>query len=186
MKKLFLIASLLTAISCSHHNQSVRFNVVLDEAKANIGHGIALDIKVIDGRSNKENIGVKKFGEEKFTIASDQNLASFVQKEITQNLIEKGFKIGKEISVEIHIEKFLYQAKRKFFIGKSKSEAAIIIVIKNNKTGTKFTNNYSVSLTGKHFIAPLESTDSEIINSTLQDILQDILTDQDFIKALTS
>ena len=78
MKKLFLIASLLTAISCTHQNQKVTFDLSFKGESSNIGRGIGIDVAVFDDRTDKEFLGRKRFGDEKIVITSDQHLNKIV------------------------------------------------------------------------------------------------------------
>jgi uncharacterized lipoprotein YajG len=77
-----------------------------------------------------------------------------------------------------------YKAKRQFFIGTSKANASFKVIVKNSKTGSKFTKNFDLSLKNKHFIAPLESTDAATINALLQEIIENILNDESLLKKL--
>ena len=97
--------------------------------------------------------------DQKIKIGSDENLAEFLQKKITENLLRKGFSIGFGKTLEIHIASLEYTAKRKFFIGESAGKIAVTAVVTNNKNQSTLTKNFSSSLDSKHFIAPLESTE---------------------------
>jgi uncharacterized lipoprotein YajG len=185
MKKILIIFSLLLTVSCSHANQTAKLNLSFDSKKSDIGNGRKVRILVIDDRSNKEIIGSKEFGDEKIEIKLDQNLAEFLQKKITENLMEKGFKIGDEKIVEIHLKKMKYKAEREFVIGKSKASGEISLIIKNSKTKAEFSKDYNLSMKKKHFIVPLESTDAKIINSLLEEMVEDILDDKKFLENLT-
>ena len=83
MKNLLIFATFLTLISCSHHDQKIKFDLNLNEQKSNIGKGAGIDLVIIDERS-EDILGVKEFcAEEKIKISSDENLAEFLQKKIT-------------------------------------------------------------------------------------------------------
>ncbi|MDX2082362.1 MAG: YajG family lipoprotein [Rickettsiales bacterium] len=184
MKKLLLFFALISAVSCSHENQKINFDLNLDNQKSNIGNGTKLDLQVFDDRLDK-TIGIKEFSsKEKITITSDDNLAIMLRRKINQSLISKGFDEGLDKIVEIHIKKLEYKAKRKFFIGSSKGEALITVIIKKPENSLTFTKNFSLYLDNKHFIAPLESTDRDIINNLLQEITQDILNSDELLKIL--
>ena len=186
MKKLLLVTSLLAVISCSHKNQQVRLDVFLEEKKSNFGNSVALDVAVLDDRMNKEIIGRKTFGDEKINISSEQNLVHYLQKLVNDSLAQKGFTKGKDKIVELRIESLHYEARRRFFIGTSKAEGSFRVTVSNVKTGEKFTKNFNLALKNKHFIAPLEATDSETINNLLQELIQDVLSDEALLKNLAS
>lgn len=186
MKKFLLVAAFLAAISCSHQNQKVKLSLSFEEAKPNAKNSAAVEVSVFDDRPNKEIIGKKRFGDEKITISPEQNLVSFLQKELSENLAKKGFKKGQDRSIEIRIETLKYKAKRHFFIGTSTAEGRIKVIVKNSKTGEKFTKNFTLSLANKHFIAPLQSTDAKTINALLQELLEGILSDEGFLKNLSN
>lgn len=184
MKNLLIFATFLTLISCSHHDQKIKFDLNLNEQKSNIGKGAGIDLVMIDDRSG-DLIGVKEFGaEEKIKISSEENLAEFLQKKITKNLLQKGFSIGFGKTLEIHITNLEYTAKRKFFIGESVGKIAITTVVTNNRSQSILTKNFSSVLDSKHFIAPLESTDAAIINNLLGEIINNILEDAELLKKL--
>lgn len=184
MKNLLIFTAFLTLISCSHHDQKIKFDLNLNEQKSNIGKGAGIDLVMIDDRSD-DLIGVKEFGaEEKIKISSDENLAEFLQKKITKNLLQKGFSIGFGKTLEIHITNLKYTAKRKFFIGESVGKIAITAVVTNNKNQLTLTKNFSSGLDSKHFIVPLESTDAAIINNLLEEIINNILGDAELLKKL--
>jgi uncharacterized lipoprotein YajG len=184
MKKFLLIASLFTAISCTHQNQQVKLGFYFDPAKSNAGNGSAIQLEVFDDRSNKVNLGYKKFGEEKIEITANQNLEEFLRNKISEGLIAKGFKIAKGTIVEIHIETLKYKAARHFPVGQSEAHSTLKVIVRNSASKNEFTKNYKLDVNNKHFIAPLESTDEATINSLLQEITSDIITDDAFLKSL--
>lgn len=184
MKNLFIFAAFLTLVSCAHHDQKIKFDLNLNEQKSNIGKGAGIDLVLIDERSD-DILGVKEFSaEEKIKISSDKNLAEFLQKKISENLQQKGFKIGFSKTLEIHIVNLEYSAKRKFFIGESAGKIAVTAVVTNNKNQSTLTKKFDSSLDSKHFIAPLESTDAASINNLLKEILKNILEDAELLKKL--
>ncbi len=186
MKKL-LIASLFIAASCTHENQNVAFNLRFNHEKSNVGNNAGIDVTVIDDRLNQNIIGSKQFSaDEKVQIISEDNIAALIKAQINAFLEAKGFKRGNAKLVEVHIEKLQYSAKRGFPVGNSEGEASLKVVVTNTKTKTIFTKNFNLSLNNKHFIAPLESTDSATINSLLQDIISDVVNNNELIKNLTS
>lgn len=185
MKKILVFASLLVLFSCSYQTQKVKLDLSFDDKKSNIGNGLGIEVVAFDDRSQKEFVGIKKIGDEEVKIVIEQNLSEILQKEISENLLRKGFKIGKEKLVEIHIESLKYKAKREFFIGTSKASGSIKMVVKNSKNNTKFTKNFDLSTKNKHFIMPLESTDGETINSIVQEIVENILSDEGLLKNLS-
>jgi len=185
MKKIFLIAAVLLASSCTHENQKIRFDISIDREKSDFGNVGAIKVVAFDDRSHKELIGNKTFGDEEIQITSDQDLADLLREKISKNLEQKGFTKGNDRIVEIHVESLQYKAARKFFIGTSEVDSMIKIVVKNTKNGKKFTKNFALSVNGKHFIVPLEETDTAIINTILQDIVLDILSDRAFLNSLS-
>ncbi len=184
MKKLLLATAILLLAACTHENQKMKFDITIDREKSDFDNVGAVSIVAFDERSQKEIIGNKTFGIEKVTISSNDNLAELLRNKISENLAQKGFKKGFDKTVEIHLESVQYKAVRKFFIGTSEADSAIKIIVKNNKTGEKFTKNFALSVKGKHFLAPLESTDQETINTILRDTVLDILNDKSFLKSL--
>lgn len=185
MKKLFLLAAVFFAASCTHENQKMKFDIAIDREKSDFNNVGAIEVVAFDDRSQKEILGNKIFGDEKIQITSDQNLSELLLHKISENLAQKGFQKGRDKIVEIHLESLQYKAMRKFFIGTSEADSTIKIIVKNVKSGEKFTKNFSLSVKGKHFLAPLEATDEEIINEILRDTVLDILSDKSFLKSLS-
>lgn len=186
MKKLLLLASLILAASCTHHNQHVDFDLSFNNTKSNVGNASAIDLIVFDDRSEDRVIGIKEFGDEKVKITTSENIALLLTKKINQNLAAKGFKKGADKLIEIHIEKLHYQAKREFFVGSSQGEAMIKVIVKNAKNKSIFTKRFDLSLRDKHFIAPLESTDAATINGLLKEVVQDVLDNDELLKTLSN
>lgn len=185
MKKLSYIVTLIFLASCTHHNQYVAFKINVDQTYVNLGNGAKINLKVSDDRIANNIVGTKQFSaQEKISILSKDDLAFLLTKKISAALETKGFTKGEDKLVEIHIQKFQYQAKRGFFVGTSEAEAAIQVVVQDNKSKTKFIKNFSLSLSGKHLIVPLKSTDASILNNLLQEITQDILSNPEFLKIL--
>ncbi len=186
MKKFLVITALFILTSCVHQDQKIKFSFDIESKKQNIGHGIGIDLVIIDDRSN-ENIGTKEYSsEEKIKISGGENLAQALQKKISENLLKRGFKNGWDSTLEIHVLKLNYHAKSEFLVGESYAEAAIKAVAVNNRTGSSLTKSFSSSLDGKHFIRPLDSTDSISINKLLQELVETILDDEEVLNKLAS
>lgn len=152
--------------------------------QASIGNNSSISVKVFDDRKNKETLGQKKFGEEKIKIIAEQNLADFLQEKFAAGLALKGFKIGFGPLAEFHVEILEYEAARHFPVGNSEAHAAIKVIVKSDKNSGSFTKNYKLDLRNKHFLAPLESTDEQTINSLLQEISSDIISDNALLTRL--
>lgn len=184
MKKLFLVIAFFLTASCTHQDQKVEIKLFFGEQDSEIGNDSGIEVLVFDDRADKEILGQKEFGDEKINIKFDQDLTQLLQQKISDNLAARGFKIGKEKEFEFHIKTLRYKASRGFPLGKSHAEIAMQIIVKNNKNGEKLTRNFSMALNNKHFIVPLESTDSATINSLLQEAVFDVLNDEMIIKNL--
>ena len=188
MKKTTSIAILATFLtfSCAHQDQNIKFNIAVSNVKSESINSISgLEIVAFDDRSNSSTIGEKSYGDEKIAIASNENLAELLGKEISKNLFELGFKKGGDKIVEIHLEKLEYKAKRKFFIGKSEADIKIKVIVKNTKTKGKFSKNFALSTKRKHFLVPLEKTDSKTINNLIQETVAEIITDKTLLRNLS-
>jgi uncharacterized lipoprotein YajG len=187
MKKITSLAILaLLTFSCTHQDQNIKFNVALSNVKSEpVSSARGLEIVAFDDRSEPSIIGEKSFGDKKIAIASDQNLTELLQEEISKNLFSFGFKKGGDKVVEVHLEKLKYKAKRKFFIGKSEASIKIKVIVRSTKTKDKFSKNFTLSTKGKHFLAPLEKTDSKTINNLIQETVLEIVTDKSLLKNLS-
>ncbi len=184
MKKLLLILPLLVAISCAHENQKVTLNFDLNNQSSTIGGNKGIDVAVFDERGIKPLLGRKKLTNQEIEIKSDVDLAAFLQQKITQNLTRRGFKIGRDKIIEVHIESLSYKAKIGYPIGTSKINALLKVMVQDSKSGAKFTKNYGINWDSKHFVVPLEATDAETINSLLRELVQDVLADDSFLESL--
>lgn len=185
MKKLLSLAALFLAISCSHQDHKISFNLRFDNTASNLGNGSAIDLIVFDDRGDDNVIGTKEFSsDEKIKIISTQNIAMLLTDKINENLTAKGFKKGSGKIVELHIEKLHYIAKSGFPVGTSEGKAAFKVLVKNSKNKSVFTKNFSLDLSNKHFIRPLESTDQATINDLLQEITSDVLSNEELLKNL--
>jgi uncharacterized lipoprotein YajG len=183
MKKIFLISAILMLSSCNHYDQKMKLEIVMPKQKPAVTNSKTFELTVVDQRKDADVLGTKQFGEEKIEITSNQNLALFLQNELSENLLQKGFQFGKNKKVEIAIKSFGYKAERAF-VGKSKVDINLQITVKNNQTGKKFTRNLELSSSRKHFIAPLETTDAKSINAILKEAVQNILSDEAFLQSL--
>jgi uncharacterized lipoprotein YajG len=184
MKKYILpIFVLLFTFSCASQGKKIKLDSAINFKSSTIGANKEIDVVVIDDRQDKENIGVKKFGEEKIYIKSEQNLTNVLKDEILSGLFQNGFKLGKGKLMEVHIESFYYTAKRGI-IGKSKAKSILRIEVKNKKSGEKLIKNFSVISKGNHFVMPLESTDNAKINWLLKEVIADIFKDKNFLENL--
>lgn len=187
MKKLLSILCLSLTFSCSYQNQIVKFDLNFNDEKSNIGNNTAIDLMVFDNRFNDKILGTKELGQdEKISITNHENVALLLTKKISHNLEQKGFKKGVNKTIELHIEKLNYLAKREFFVGSSEGTAEIKVVVKNNKDKSIFTKNFNITVANKHFVVPLASTDSKIINSMLQEIISDILNNAELLNVLAN
>ncbi len=185
LTKYIAILATIFAISCTHQDQNIKFNIAVSNIKSEpIASAGNIEIIAFDDRSKTNFIGHKTFGSEKIQISSDQNLTELLREEISKHLFESGFKKGNDKILEIHLEKLKYGAKRKFFIGKSEASIAIKIIVRSAKTKDSFSKNFTLSTKGKHFLVPLEKTDSEIINKLIQETVLDIVTDKTLLKKL--
>ncbi len=183
MKKLLIILSLLTVISCANKDKKIRFDFSVDTKKSNIGNGAKLDLAVFDDRLENASIGSKEYCDnKKITISTDQNLAELLQKKISDSLLQKGFKQGNDRLIEIHIEHLQYKAECGFILGKSQAEVAIKVSVKDPKSNAKIIKDFELSLSNKHFILPLITTDEKIINDLLETVIKDILDNNILLK----
>lgn len=185
MKKFLLILPLLTMISCVYNDQKIPLNFDLNNQISTIGGYKGVELLVIDNRINRPLIGRKKFSsDEEIEIVPTTDLSAFLQQKITQNLLSRGFQYGKDKMVQIYIESFFYEASRNIMVGNSGINAKFRVVVKDKKSNDEFVKNYEMSLNKKHFVMPLESTDELTINLFLRDMLQEILSDDNFIESL--
>lgn len=187
MKNYHLIAvlSALLAFSCTHQDQNVKLNLNISNIeKISPNPTKSVFVEVVDTRSEPEILGSKTFGDEKIKISTEDNIAKLLNEQISKNLVEKGFKNGREKLVQISIESFNYKAERHFLIGNSSANVVAKVVINDTKNREKFSKKFNLSIKRKHFIAPLEKTDSETINKILRDVALEILDDSAIIERL--
>lgn len=186
MKKILLILSLLTAVSCSYKDRQVKLHFDLATKASQAGNNVGVEVQVFDDRIDSNYVGNKKFGNKSVNITSDKSLIVFLRDKISRNLMLKGFKLGQDKLVEVHIQTFAYKAKRGFPVGNSKSKAVINVMVKDKKTGKTFSKNYVASLRSDHFISSLKYMDEKNINQLLEELVKDILEDDVLIRKITT
>ena len=178
MKKLLIIISLFTLISCTHQDQNIRLDFSFDEKKSNIGNGVGINVAVVDNRSETKFLGSKEFCDaQQISIISEQNLAEIVKKEIDNQLLRKGFRQGDDKLVEIQIQQLKYEAQCGIILGKSKADILVTVTVTTPRVGGKITKNFNISLDNKHFIIPLAGTDAKTINNLIKEVVENILDD---------
>jgi len=178
MKKLLTILALTTLFSCTHQDQKVRLDLSLNVEKSNIGNDVGINLMVFDDRLEKGFIGSKEHCDnQKINITLEQNLAELLKKQMISLLMKKGFRQGSDRIIELHIQELQYKAICSFMIGKSEANILIRVVSIDPKTNRKNTKDFQLSLNGKHFIIPLESSDANAINEIFNEILAKILDD---------
>lgn len=182
MKKLLILSFLFFAISCAHVDQKFKVNLTLGSEKGEVDQAKKIRVLVIDDRKDKEVIGDKKFGSKKIKITNDENLAEVLQSKISETLLAKGFQFGGEKTIEIHLKKLKYRAKRGFLLGDSAANCKILVLVKGNKSEKEFSKNFKLSVKKRHFIAPLESTDNATINALLTEIIDEILSSDEVLE----
>ena len=186
MKKLLILISLLTLISCTNKDKKIRLDFSIHDKKSNIGNEVKIRLAVVDDRLENNFIGTKEYCDNgKINITTQQNLAELLKQKISDNLLQKGFKNGNDKLIEIHIEQLQYKAECGFLLGKSEAEVAIKVTITDVKSGAKITKNFEVSANNKHFILPLASTDEKVVNDILEVVVEDILNNNALLKNLT-
>lgn len=185
MKKILIIISLFTLISCNHQDRKVHLNFSFEQTKSNIGNDIGVHLAVFDDRLVSGFIGVKEFcDDQKISLTSDQNLAELLKKEIDEQLLRKGFKQGDQKLVEIRIENLKYDAKCGLVIGKSQADILVKVSVTDAKTNINAVKNFELSIQSKHFILPLSSTDDNTINRIISEVVKDILDDDILLRSL--
>jgi len=186
MKKLLIIISLFTLISCNHQDEKIHLNFSFKQEKSNIGNNVGTRLTVFDDRLVNDFIGVKEFcDDEKININSGGNLVELLRKEIDEQLLRKGFKQGNEKLIEIHIQNLKYEAKCGIFLGQSKADILVKVLVTNSKSNVTAVKNFALSMQSKHFILPLASTDANTINRLISEVVNDILDDDILLRSLT-
>ncbi|MFT5703857.1 MAG: putative lipoprotein YajG [Rickettsiales bacterium] len=187
MKKILTLLALVgTLSSCVNYNQeNLNLNLSVDSKFNDFGKNQNVDLSVVDGRSNIESIGDKRLGKDLINIKSTQNLTVLIKNKIARDLEQNGFLINDNTdkSLEIKILTLNYSAYREFFIGSSKIEILLkITALNGNKSSYSTTQNFSLSQ--KHFIMPLITTDEKTINKALQESLDGVIANQKLLNFL--
>lgn len=184
MKKVILFLSLLTVMSCSYKDRQVNLGFDLGLKSSKYGKNVGIKVQVFDDRIDSNYVGSKRFGSKTVNITSDESLTVFLRDKISRNLMLKGFSLGKDKLVEVHIQTFAYKAKRGVPVGNSKSKAVVNVVIKDQKTQKEFSKNYVASLTNEYFVSSLAYMDKRNINRLLEELVKDILQDDNLLSHL--
>ena len=183
MKKLLSIIALFVIASCVSNKELVKVDFTIADNKSSIGVGIAVEVEAFDNRKNSHIIGYKKFGETLVEVQNSQRIEKILQEKIALNLLQRGFKFGRENTMKIYLENLKYNAESGF-IGHSKINAHVKVEIQNRKKKKNFSKNYNLSFKRRHFILPTRSADEATINEVLEEITVDILADDEIIKML--
>ena len=184
MKKILLIITLLTSVSCTYYNQKIDLNLNLTQIESNIGNDALVSVFIFDKRSDRKVIGEKIFGQKVITISANQRLNALLREKIRDNLALKGFRSGRTSTLKLYIESLDYKSERGFPVGKSEASATIKVVAHNTESEKTLTKNFNLNLNGNHFISSLKSTDEEIINSLLEEVIQNIMDDESILDIL--
>jgi uncharacterized lipoprotein YajG len=188
--KICVLTALIIGISsCTHLDEKMSFNISLSNAAAKIGDGKKVKVSVEDQRQSPKIVGRKKFGDEKIKITSEQDLAIYLREQIEKGLKDQGFVIAEKKSTDVkpvllQIRSFKYEARSGFLIGKSKFDAEILLVI-DAKNNSRFSKKYFLSSQNKHFLRSSREFDINKINSSLQEIVNDILKDEELLGELS-
>jgi uncharacterized lipoprotein YajG len=177
MKKILTLLALVgTLSSCVNYNQeNLNLNLSVDSKFNDFGKNQNVDLSVGDKRLGKDLINIK----------STQNLTVLIKNKIARDLEQNGFLINDNTdkSLEIKILTLNYSAYREFFIGSSKIEILLkITALNGNKSSYSTTQNFSLSQ--KHFIMPLITTDEKTINKALQESLDGVIANQKLLNFL--
>lgn len=183
MKKLLSLILLFSITSCISNQEIIKIDYMIADNNSTIGEGVSVEVEAFDNRKNSHVIGYKKFGDTLVEIQNSQRVEKILQEKIALNLLQRGFKFGRENTLKIFLESLSYNAKSSF-IGSSRINSTVKIEIVNHNNKKKFSKNYNLSYKRKHFIAPLKSTDQAIVNEVLEELTKDILSDDAIIKFL--
>ena len=196
MKKIIIITTISFLLcSCVSYKQEIlNLNLLTSDQYSNLGNNKSIQIKVIDKRMNKDSLGNKRLGNNVITIKSSQSLTDIIQDKINKDLEQNGFltansnlehnQVNKTLTIEIIT--LNYSAYREFFIGNSKTKILLKIIATDLSQGKQYTTSHNLSVSKKHFIMPLITTDEKTINHILQEALDDIFNNQKLLKFLNN
>ena len=188
---LILISSVLFLTSCASKFVEVRLlksdqdvlaseeNYYEDQDSNSFDNILFNNIEVFDRRNNKESLGIKEYGDEAIEVINNQDLANLIKDKIIQNLQEDNQAIDKNKTLRITLKTLKYNSKRGFFLGKSKAKISIkASLVDNNTNRMEYGRTYNLENERPHFIISLEKTDQRTINTTLKNIVDQILEEE--------
>jgi uncharacterized lipoprotein YajG len=192
MKKILTLFGLLLLCSCASYKEEIlNLNLSINPKYSGFGDNKYVELLIVDDRDNKDLLGKKRLGDDSIEIKSNRDLVGLVRKKISHDLEQNGFLIvGKKDPkpdgkfLEIRILNFNYEANRGFIIGKSTIKSSLKVNALNKNGGEKYSTRHNFSLENNHFVAPSIATDEKTINSTLQEVLDDVLADQKLLEFL--
>lgn len=181
--KLTLLISLFAMFSCAAKKEyHVSLNPKITSEDSVVGEGKTFTLTVADNRKNKEIIGKKKFGNGEFsTIKLKKDIKEVIASKMTKNLLDRGFKKGKDELIGVHIVKLNYESERGFIISDSSIEIRIRVAIKDSDSGKIMTKDYGLNFSKSHLGNPSAEDDAYIISENLSEVLDEILHDEDFV-----
>jgi len=179
LKKIFILLFLF-ATSCVHNDFVVNVNFDIYKSALKTDNK-SLNVEVVDKRFNENLLGRKILGNRVVEITNSQNLASFLQKRISENFMAKGFILGNQFSIKVEIEEINYESKKGFLVGDTRSYARMIATVVNNLNGGRFAKNYEIDYTTKYFIVSSKEDDENNINALIQELVVDFLSDKEIM-----
>lgn len=204
MKKihLFLIAvfSILLLTSCQHRDREVELSFRdsgLNENSNGDGREVAIVVLLRNEKTNV--IGEKEFFEDEVKILSKQDFPIFLGKSLADGLRKQNFyvknrniMVNSEVEDEsvdriltILINDFEYESEVGFPSGEVEFKANIIVEASNRDTESSFIRNLSLNSEKSVFVGVSEKKDAELLNGYLQQLLEEILDDDDLMRALS-
>ncbi len=185
--KKYVIISLIFLASCSYKNHKVDVDLKGKNVSSQIGEGVAVSISVADVRQEKI-VGKKIISYEKqVEVGINQDLERIIYQRIANNLSSRGFAVKNnnvDKIIGIHINNLFYESKKGILIGNSKIKVEIQVSIKDQKSKKIFTKKYGINSGRSHFVVSSKKADAKIINDILQEVVNDILTDDAFLQNL--
>jgi len=187
MKAIVLGMFCALSAGCAFNPQQAKIAPSLQVATTTEGKGVTVALRVVDERESKSlgNRGAAFGKAAKITSAED--IASVVQDNVRQGLINKGFTVvaydaAAPVSLTIEVRALSYETSTGFWTGGVEVKSALkAIGVRDTKTYEKM---YRSDDEKRVVVVPTAGKNEEWINTALTDVLRQVFDDLGLIRHL--
>ncbi len=186
---LLLFTLMLLGTGCALTKDFVNLDYSPQQGVAKVAGAEKVDVsvKMDDQRTRKDRVSSKKngYGMEMAAIISNNDVAALVSTAITDELRNRGFKIGgNRALVSIELTKFYNDFKIGFWSGSAVAEVVMNVQVKKPDGNIV----YAKAISGEHTLKGVQLMSGEnaraSLNEALKDAVSKLMDDKSFMSAL--